>query len=491
MKPFELIRTRRSTRRFRQIPVEQKKLSRLVESGRYAPSGCNSQTTHFMMIKDAGVLSELAVMVREEMRKTTDPALIQGRKAAQSDNYIFHYHAPVLIVTANQKDYNNNIADCACALQNIMLMANEMDLGSCYINQLKHLNENPRLLSYFRSLGLGENERIYGAVAIGYPDTESGLPNRTIIERTGNPVTIIDPEFLTYSKALANRRKPVNDPYVVYQGEPGAFSEMAAISFFGPSVRTKGLYGFEDTFIALKENKADYAILPIENSSTGAIRQVYDLLVKYDCFLVGETTVEVSQNLMALPGTRLEDINAVYSHEQGLFQCEQFLNRHREWRQIPQADTAGSAKMVAETKNPHAAAICSARAAEIYGLEILARDINYNSINTTRFVVISNRMELREGRDKVCVSLKAPHESGALYEVLSIFKANRLNLEKLESRPIPGINWEYMFFIEFTGTLSEEGKDYFLLELMHATKDLRVYGNFKSNLQYSETMLDS
>lgn len=291
------------------------------------------------------------------------------------------------------------------------------------------------------------------------------------------------PSFARYAEALKACRAPVEDPKVVYQGEPGAYSEMAAISFFGDGVRTQGLYQFEDPFEALRKGEADYAVLPIENSSTGAIRQVYDLLAQYQCYIVGETTVRVRHCLMALPGTRLEDIDTVYSHEQGLFQCEQYLNQFPQWRRVAQADTAGSAKMVAQQQDPHKAAICSSRAAELYGLEILAEGVNSNSQNTTRFVVISPKMELREGRDKVCISFTTPHESGSLHEVLTIFAVHGLNLVRLESRPIPEHSWEYMFFTEFTGNLTDPEMDAVMHELTQTTEDLRVFGNFKSNLE--------
>lgn len=288
--------------------------------------------------------------------------------------------------------------------------------------------------------------------------------------------------YAAYLRSLARKRVPVSQPRVVYQGEPGAYSEMAAIDFFGPDVNATGLYQFEDTFQALADGNADYAILPIENSSTGAIRQVYDQLTLYNYYLVGETTVHVSQNLMALPGVRLEDIDTVYSHEQGLFQCESYLNKHPEWKRVPQADTAGSAKMVAETQNPHAAAICSSRAADIYGLHILKHSINSNSQNTTRFVVVSPSLELRSGRDKICVCLTTTHESGSLHDVLTVFAVHGINLVRLESRPIPEHNWEYMFFIEFIGDLMKSGMDEVIHELSLMTGSMRVLGNFRSNL---------
>ena len=301
--------------------------------------------------------------------------------------------------------------------------------------------------------------------------------------------TALDPEHFSsggtysgYLRMMDHRRKPIENPRVVYQGEPGAYSEEAARRFFGKQVQAKGLYKFEDTFEALAKGEADYAVLPIENSSTGAIRQVYDLLETYHYFFVGETTVQINHALMALPGTRLEDIDTVYSHEQGLFQCERFLGMHPEWRTIAQADTAGSAKMVAELKDPHKAAICSTLAAEIYGLDILKERINTNVRNTTRFIVVSPQAELREERDKICISITTAHNSGALHNVLTVFAVHGINLMRLESRPIPEHNWEYMFFIEFTGDLLTAEIDAVIHEISLMAGDLRVLGNFKSNL---------
>lgn len=289
-------------------------------------------------------------------------------------------------------------------------------------------------------------------------------------------------EYEHFLSSLSRSREKTEDPFVVYQGEPGSFSEMAAIDFFGESVRSRGLRQFEDSFRAVAKGEADYAVLPIENSSTGAIRQVYDLLAGYDCFIAGETSVRVCQNLAVLPGTRLEDIRAVYSHEQGLFQSDRFLNGHPDWKRISQPDTAGSAKMVAERGDRTMAAICSERAARIYGLEILSPAINYNSSNTTRFVVVSPRMELPQGRDKIIISFKTAHKSGSLHEVLTIFTVRGLNLVRLESRPIPEHNWEYMFFVEFTGDLTSTGMDDVIRLLAESTSELRIYGNIKSNL---------
>ena len=288
--------------------------------------------------------------------------------------------------------------------------------------------------------------------------------------------------YAEYLNMMAGCRKPIQAPRVVYQGEPGAYSEMAVRNFFGAAVQPRGLYQFEDTFAALSSSEADYAVLPIENTSTGAIRQVYDLLMQFHYFFVGETTVQVNHALLVLPGTKLEDITTVYSHEQGLFQCERFLSMHPEWQTVAQADTAGSAKMIAAIGDPHRAAICSTLAAEIYGLDILQEKLNANSSNTTRFVVVSPKPELRQDRDKVCISLTTAHNSGALHSILAVFAVHGINLVRLESRPIPEHNWEYMFFIEFTGDLANPEIDAAIHEISLLSAGLRVLGNFHSNL---------
>ena len=223
-------------------------------------------------------------------------------------------------------------------------------------------------------------------------------------------------------------------------------------------------------------------MLPIENSSTGAIRQIYDLLTQYECHLVGETTVKVEHCLMAPQGATLDTITHVYSHEQGLFQCEQYLNTHPDWHRMPQADTAGSAQMVAASGDITKAAICSERAAALYGLTILARGVNHNSHNTTRFVVVSPEPELHPGADKVSTLFVLPHQAGSLNEVLTVLAVHGLNMVKLESRPIPEHSWEYMFFLEFTGSLTDPAADDAIHELAQTTGDFRVLGNFKSNL---------
>ena len=196
MNTFEAIKTRRSTRKFKPRPVEIEKLRQIVEAGQFGPTGGNAQTNRFFVISNVTVLMMLREMVQTafakmELRDDLYKSLKNSITLSRKGNYSFCYNAPVLIVVANKKDYGNNMADVACAVENMMLAANELDLGSCYINQLKWLNEEPSIRGYLGTLGLKDDERVYASVAIGYADTESGLPNRNVTERTGNEVVFV------------------------------------------------------------------------------------------------------------------------------------------------------------------------------------------------------------------------------------------------------------------------------------------------------------
>ncbi len=197
MDALEAIVTRRSTRNYKPDPVEQEKLDQILEAGRQAPSGGNNQTCHFLVIRNRKVLDKLVEMTERafaamEVTENTYASMKHSISASKKGGYVFCYNAPVLIAVANRKDYGNNIADCACAIENMMVAANALDLGSCWINQLKWLNEDPDITEYLRGFGMKENERVYGAVIIGSPATESGLPNRNLMPLKGNEVTWID-----------------------------------------------------------------------------------------------------------------------------------------------------------------------------------------------------------------------------------------------------------------------------------------------------------
>lgn len=197
MNTFEVIRTRRSTRKYKNIPVDKPLLEQIIEAGRLAPSGGNSQTTHFIVITNREILGTLQEKVKNAFAAMEiEPGMYKSKvssiTASKSGKYIYDYNAPILIVTANQKDYGNNIADCSCALENMMIAANELDLGSCWINQLRWLNEDETILEEMYKLGMKDSERVYGALAVGFADTEDGMPARVPLPRTGNEVTWID-----------------------------------------------------------------------------------------------------------------------------------------------------------------------------------------------------------------------------------------------------------------------------------------------------------
>ena len=280
--------------------------------------------------------------------------------------------------------------------------------------------------------------------------------------------------------AAAHARDPLESPRVIYQGVPGAYTEEAAVGFFGEGCGRRAVEQWEDLFLALKEGRADYGVVPIENSSTGAISQVYDLLAKYGAYIVGEQKVKVEHCLMAPKGARLHGIQEVYSHEQGLRQCALYLKEHSGWKTYARRNTAEAAQFVAESGDKTRAAIGSRRAAKLYGLDILAEHIAVSEQNFTRFVVISPVMELREGRDKISALFVLPHRSGSLHEIMSIFAVNGLNMMKLESRPILDKSWEYLFFVDFTGDLTAPGMDGVLLELNQTAEDFRVLGNYRA-----------
>lgn len=265
---------------------------------------------------------------------------------------------------------------------------------------------------------------------------------------------------------------------VAFQGVEGAYSQAAMFQYFGDNIESFHVQTFSDAMKAASEQRADYAVLPIENSSAGMVSDVYDLLMEYDVTIVGECYLKVEHALLGLPNAKLSDIRTVYSHPQGLMQCSKYLEQHREWQQISQVNTAVSAKRVVEDGDPSKAAIASALAGNIYGLEVLERGVNDNKNNTTRFIVVSNKKIYKDDANKVSVCFEIAHESGSLYNILSHFIYNNLNMTKIESRPIPGRNWEYRFYVDFEGSLSDSGVKNALNGIEAEASLLKILGNY-------------
>ena len=265
---------------------------------------------------------------------------------------------------------------------------------------------------------------------------------------------------------------------VVYQGVEGAYSHAAMREYFGKDVNCFHVKKWRDAMEAIAEGAADYAVLPIENSSAGIVADNYDLLVNFENYIVGEQIIKCEHALLGLPGTKLEDIRTVYSHQQALSQCEEYLDQHREWQQIPYDNTARAAKKVAEEKDPSQAAIGSKFAAEYFGLEILAEHVYYNEANSTRFIIVTNQRIFRRDATKISICFEVPHHSGALYNILSHFIYNNLNMNKIESRPIPGRNWEYRFFVDFDGNLNDSAVKNALRGIREEATNMKILGNY-------------
>ncbi|GAA6491929.1 prephenate dehydratase [Candidatus Bariatricus faecipullorum] len=264
---------------------------------------------------------------------------------------------------------------------------------------------------------------------------------------------------------------------VVFQGVEGANSQAAMEQYFGKNINSFHVAQFRDAMEAIEEGSADYAVLPIENSSAGVVAQVYDLLVEFENYIVAETVLPIRHMLAGLPEARMEDIRRVYSHPQGLMQCERFLNV-RDWERISVANTALAARKVREEQDPAQAAVCSEYAAELYGLEILERDINDEPDNSTRFIVVTNQKVFLKHASKISICFEVAHESGSLYHLLSHFIYNDLNMTKIESRPVEGRNWEYRFFVDFEGNLAEAAVKNAIRGLREEALNLRILGNY-------------
>ena len=241
---------------------------------------------------------------------------------------------------------------------------------------------------------------------------------------------------------------------VAFQGEKGAYSEMAVYTFFGKNAEVLPCRDFKDVFENVDKQDAEYGVVPIENSLEGSVNQTYDLFLKYNLKVKGEVIVRVSHCLLANRDTKLEQVKTVYSHPQALAQCRNFLERSQ-WELIPTYDTAGSAKMLKEKALKDAAAIASERAAELYGLTILAREIEDTPNNYTRFFVLSKEDSPKTGNDKTSIIFGATHNPGSLYNALSEFAKRGVSLTKIESRPTKQTPWEYNFYLDFEGHRTE------------------------------------
>ena len=265
---------------------------------------------------------------------------------------------------------------------------------------------------------------------------------------------------------------------VVFQGADGAYSQAAMHTYFGEEIDSFHVDTLRDAMGAIEEGRADFAVLPIEISTAGIVSEIYDLLVEYENYIVGEQVIPIAHCLLGIPGTKIEDIEMVYSHPQSLMQSSRFLQEHPVWKQISMQNNAFATQKVAEDKNGRQAAIASAFAGKLYGLEVLQEAIQNDKNNSTRFIIVTNQKIFRKDAGKVSICFEVAHESGSLYHALSHFIYNHLNVSKIESRPIEGRNWEYRFFLDFEGNLSDSAVKNALRGLREETINMKILGNY-------------
>ena len=264
---------------------------------------------------------------------------------------------------------------------------------------------------------------------------------------------------------------------VVFQGAEGAYSQAAMMRFFGERIDSIHVDSFRDAMSAIEEGSAEFAVLPIENSTAGIVSEIYDLLVEFENYIVGEQILKIEHCLCAKNDTKYEDITDVYSHPQALSQCNNFL-RNFDFTGINYSNTAAAAKYVSESDKNNIAVICSELAAKKYNLKILKRNIQNNNKNTTRFIVISKELAITSDAQKISLIFSLPHKTGSLYRVLGRFSMAGLNLTKIESRPIEDSDFSYYFYVDVLGNVNDEVTLDLICALSDELPEFEFLGNF-------------
>jgi prephenate dehydratase len=267
---------------------------------------------------------------------------------------------------------------------------------------------------------------------------------------------------------------------VFFQGEPGSFSEQAARQYFGSRVKCEPVRSFRHVFTSVDRSLRSFGIVPIENSVFGSIHQTYDLLLEHKLHIVGEAKLRICLHLMALPGVRMKDIRTVYSQPQALGQCEDFLRSLKGVDVRAYHDTAASARMLTELRSPQAAAIASEEAAERHGLKILRKNVESDHPNFTRFLVLARNPLKRPELPKTSIVFAVRDTPGALFKALAVFALRDINLLKVESRPLIGKPWEYLFYLDVDGDATREPVKSALHHLREVCMFIRVLGSYSS-----------
>jgi len=273
-----------------------------------------------------------------------------------------------------------------------------------------------------------------------------------------------------------------NKAVVAFQGEPGAFSHAAARKLLGPEIEIFPSVRFDDVFRALKRGRVTHAVLPMENTLHGSVHENYDHLLEYQLPIVGETSIRIAHQLIAMPGTRFRDIRRVLSHPVALNQCLQFFEDHPAIEKVSHYDTAGSVKTLATDRPPNSAAIASEAAAETYGGVILKRNIEDDRQNFTRFFLLTRKAPAEhsdEGRWKTSLVFSMTNSPGALFKAMACFALRDISLTKIESRPLRGKPWEYLFYVDLVGHAQQKSVKHAISNLEEISSFLRILGSYQ------------
>lgn len=293
----------------------------------------------------------------------------------------------------------------------------------------------------------------------------------------------ISKQFLEKAEKMAEKNaKALSKPRVAFQGEPGAFSNQAAHKLLGYDIELAPCETFEQMFSMVESGESDYCLAPIENSLFGSIYQNYDLLLKHNLRIVGETSLRIVHNLIAPPEIKLENVRRVYSHPVALGQCQQFFVSHPEMQQVVAYDTAGSVKMLMQSREPGAAAIAGATAAEVYGAQILIAGIEDDRQNFTRFFLLTredNASQPSSEADKTSIALSLENRTGSLFRAMAALALRDIDLTKIESRPLIGRPWEYSFYLDFIGNTSESSVQNALAHLAEFATNIKILGCYR------------
>ena len=285
---------------------------------------------------------------------------------------------------------------------------------------------------------------------------------------------------ITY--AIENTPKQFPEyPVVACQGVAGAYSQIACGKLFrGADIMY--FNNFDAVFSAIESGMCEYGVMPIENSTAGSVNQIYDLMAQHSCYVVRSIRMKIDHNLLVKKGTKLEDIHEIFSHEQAINQCAGFIKSLKGVKVTVVENTAMAAKMVAESDRTDVAALSSHACASLYGLDCLADSVQDKGNNYTRFICISKNLEIYPGADRTSIMCVVPHRSGSLYKVLSRFFALGINLQKLESRPIPDRDFEYMMYFDFDTPLYSKEFVQVISELENLCEEFRYFGSYSEQV---------